>query len=88
MLKDKHGIPEPDSDGHFYVTFWLFGEGYKEEGKNDRLCFNDMNPPVNCIEKDRVFSISSSRNRGTIFTLNDGEYRMKKEGKIIKLKKE
>ncbi|WP_345829627.1 DUF943 family protein [Erwinia sp. HDF1-3R] len=86
MLNDKYGIPKSYSNGYFYVTFWVFGEGYKEEGKYDRLCFIDMKPPVNCIEKDRVFSISSSKNRGIIFTVNDGEYRMEKDGKIIKLK--
>ncbi|MGF9659397.1 DUF943 family protein [Pantoea agglomerans] len=88
MLKNKYDIPMPERNGYFYTTFWIFGEGYKEEGKYDRLCFVDMSPPVNCIEKDRVFSISSSKNRGTIFTVNDGEYRMNKEGKIIKIKDE
>ncbi|MBT0725523.1 DUF943 family protein [Rosenbergiella sp. S61] len=88
MLNDKYGIPKPDRNGHFYLIFWLFGEGYKELGKYDRLCFDDMKPPVNCIEKDRVFSISFSKNRGTIFTVNDGEYRLRTDGKIIKLKDE
>lgn len=88
MLKDKYGIPKPDGNGYFYLTFWLFGEGYKKEGKFDRLCFTDMAPPVNCIEKDRVFSISFSKNRGTIFTVNDGEYSMTRQGKVRKLKGE
>ncbi|CAH6344981.1 DUF943 domain-containing protein [Pantoea agglomerans] len=55
MLKDKYGIPNPDSEGYFYVTFWLFGEGYKKEGKYDRLCFDDMKTKVNCIEKMLFF---------------------------------
>ena len=88
ILKDKYGIPKPDKNGYFYLTVWLFGEGYKEEGKYDRLCFIDMPPPINCIEKDRVFSISNSKNRGAIFTVNDGEYHIKKNGNIIKLKDE
>lgn len=86
MLKDKYGIPGPDKEGYFYLTIWLFGDGYKEEGKYDRLCFIDMPPPVNCIEKYRVFSISSSKDRGTIFTVDDGEYRIGKDGDVIKLK--
>ena len=88
MLNDQYDIPKPDRNGHFYLTFWLFGEGYKESGKYDRLCFDDMKTPINCIEKDRVFSISFSKNRGTIFTVNDGEYRLRTDGKIIKLKDE
>jgi len=88
MIEDRYDIPKPDKDGYFYLTLWLFEEGYKEEEKYDRLCFKDMKKPVNCIEKDRVFSISSSKNRGLIFTVDNGEYRMGKDGKIIKLKGE
>ncbi|WP_434747211.1 DUF943 family protein [Pantoea sp. Lu_F5_004] len=86
MLKDKYGIPNPDSEGYFYVTFWLFGEGYKEEGKYDRLCFDDMKTKVNCIEKDAVFSVDKSRNMGVIFTVYDGDdYRLDHNGYIIKV---
>lgn len=85
MLKDKYGIPNPDSEGYFYVTFWLFGEGYKKEGKYDRLCFDDMKTKVNCIEKDAVFSVDKSRNMGVIFTVYDGDdYRLDHDGYIIK----
>ena len=85
MLKDKHGIPKPDSGGYFYVTFWWFGEGYKEEGKYDRLCFNDIKTKVNCIEKDAVFSVDKSRNFGVTFTVYDGDnYRLGQNGDIIK----
>ncbi|MCX8967445.1 DUF943 family protein [Erwinia psidii] len=84
LLKQHYDIPKPTSNGNYTVSFWLFGEGYKKEGKYDRLCFNDMNPPINCIEKDRVFWVSYSKNRGTIFTVNDGQYRINNEGKIIK----
>ena len=24
ILSDNYGIPKPDRNGHFYVTFWLF----------------------------------------------------------------
>lgn len=42
---EKYHITTPEKDGSFYLTFWLFGEGYKEEGKYDRLCFDDMQTP-------------------------------------------
>lgn len=87
-LKTLYDIPKPATYGSFTVIIWLFGEGYKEEDKYDRLCFSDMSPPVNCIEKNRVFSISSGKNRGAIFTASDGEYIMKKNGEIIKIKNE
>ena len=69
MLEKEYQTPRPDIDGSFYLTFWLFGEGYKEEGKYDRLCFKDMKPPINCIEKDRVFSVQTGRKGNLLFTV-------------------
>ena len=84
MLKNSHKVPKPDTYGFFTVVFWVFGDGYKEEGKYDRLCFEDMNPPRNCIEKNKVFTVSHGRNMGIYFTTNNKIYRMKKSGKIVK----
>ncbi|MGE1562547.1 DUF943 family protein [Pantoea septica] len=86
ILKDKYGIPKPDPDGYFYVTFWLFGEGYKKKGKYDKICFNDMKTKRNCIEKDAIFSVDKSRNMGVMFTVYDGDnYRLGQNGDIIKI---
>ncbi|SCC13005.1 DUF943 family protein [Kosakonia oryziphila] len=87
ILKEKYNIPKPEQDGYFVIIFWLFGEGYKKTDGYDRLCFDDMKTEINCIDKNRVFSISNSKNRGTIFTVSDGEYHIK-DGKIVKLKRE
>ena len=84
MLKKKYDIPKPSSSGYFTVIFWNFGEGYKKEGKYDRLCFNDMKAPINCIEKDKLFTVSYGKNLGLSFTTNDGIYRMKTKGAIVK----
>lgn len=89
MLKSRYGIPKPASYGGYDVTFWLFGDGYKEEGKYDRLCFNDMKGPVNCIEKNAIFSVDNSPNLGTVFTVYDGgDYRFDKNGKLIEIPSE
>lgn len=87
-MEKEYQIPKPDNDGSFYLTFWLFGEGYKEEGKYDRLCFKDMQPPINCIEKNRVFSVETGRNGNVFFTVDDAIYRMGNDGGIIKIKEE
>ncbi|KGD76697.1 membrane protein [Tatumella morbirosei] len=84
MLKEKYNIPNYTEDGYFTVTFWRFGEGYKEEGKYERLCFNDMLPPINCIDKDAVFTVRNNRHRDTIFATYDGHYRLKDNGNIVK----
>lgn len=65
-LKEKYKIPNPANDGFFSIVFWDFGDGYKEEGKYDRRCFPDMKPPKNCIEKDRIFSVSDSKIWGSL----------------------
>lgn len=86
MLKNRYGVPRPDTDGFFTVIFWDFGDGYKEEGKYDRLCFDDMNPPANCIEKNKVFTVNYGRNMGLYFTTNNKRYFINKDGNIIKMK--
>ncbi|MCP1438994.1 hypothetical protein J3D56_002430 [Erwinia persicina] len=88
VLKAKYNIPKPAKDGFFSIVFWDFGDGYKEEAKYDRRCFDDMKPPENCIEKNRVFSVSDSKNMGISFTTNDEIYRMKESGEIVKIKNE
>ncbi|MHC5175099.1 DUF943 family protein [Serratia rhizosphaerae] len=85
MLKERYDIPKPAYYGDFSVNFWLFGDGYKEEGKYDRRCFDDMKTKVNCIEKNIVFSVSKSENLGVIFVVENGIYRIDKNGKIAKV---
>ena len=77
-------MPNPDKEGSFYLTFWLFGDGYKEEEKYDRLCFKDMKTKANCIDKDAIFSIDNSINMGMVFRTYDGTYRLQKNGEIVK----
>ncbi|WP_261641891.1 DUF943 family protein [Erwinia mallotivora] len=86
VLKEKYKIPRTDSDGGFTMIFWNFGDGYKEEGKYDRLCFEEMKTKKNCIEKEPVFSVSNSRNRGIIFTVYDGTYHLKENGEVTKVR--
>jgi len=86
IFKEKYNVPNPAEDGSFSVTVWLFGEGYKEEGKYDRFCFNDIKSEKNCIEKDAVFTVTNSKNRGVFFTIYDGDnYRLGQNGDIIKV---
>lgn len=84
-LKIKYNIPAPSASGNYYVNFWDFGDGYNEQGKYDRRCFDDMNTVKNCIDKNAVFSVENNRKKETLFTVYDGRYLMEKNGKIIKL---
>ena len=66
-LKSHYDIPQEDSDGVFYISVWDFADGYKEEGRKDRLCFEDMPGPRNCIDKNWVMTISRARNTKQIY---------------------
>ncbi|WP_336706560.1 MULTISPECIES: DUF943 family protein [unclassified Cedecea] len=85
MLKAKYDIPGPESYSGYTITIWLFGEGYKEEGKYDRLCFDDMKTKVNCIDKDVVFIVDYSKNTGLELTVNGSIYRLEENGNLIKI---
>lgn len=88
MLKDKYGIPKPDSDRSFTIVFWDFGDGYKEEGKYDRRCFEDMKTKENCIDKNSLMFVKNGKNTGMSFWLDGGIYQVKENGEMIKSKYE
>ena len=62
FLKQKYGIPRPGREGAFTIIFWNFGEGYKETDGYDRLCFNDVDLPKNCIDKDSLLFVKKEKN--------------------------
>ncbi|MGQ3905286.1 DUF943 family protein [Mixta calida] len=84
MLKSRYGIPDPAPYGSYTITFWLFGDGYRARDKYDRLCFTDMKNQQNCVEKNKVFTVSYSEKSGLYFLANNGYYRVKDNGGIIK----
>lgn len=87
MIKKRYNIPQPDSDGEFTVVIWDFGEGYKEQGdesKDDRFCFVDSHTPRNCIDKNKDFYVSFSKNTGINFITDSAIYRIDKSGKFVK----
>ncbi|CAE1144298.1 DUF943 family protein [Serratia sp. Tan611] len=85
-LKNQYNIPQPASYGGFTVTFWLFGDGYQEEGKYDRLCFDDMPTNKSCIDKNLLMMVRYAKSTGLSFRLDGGVYRIKGNGEMIKEK--
>ena len=89
MIKEKYNIPYPDKKGFFSVVVWPFGEGYKKDMLDDnQYCFDDMKSDKNCIEKNAIFIIGSSRGNQAYFSVDNGEYILKNNGDIIKTKSE
>lgn len=85
-VQAKYNILRPEKDGSYNVILWDFGEGYKEEGKYDRLCFDDMNSPKNCVDKKSLVIISYNKDKETKFTVDDGIYVLQENGLIVKRK--
>lgn len=86
LLKNKYKIPKPDESGIYTVVLWDFGEGYKEEGKYDRLCFDDIKQPKNCINKKKLMIISHNKDNVTQFTAGNEYYILQDNGLIVKRK--
>ncbi|WP_455815626.1 DUF943 family protein [Pseudomonas graminis] len=84
MMKTKYATPQPEADGSYNVILWDFYEGYKELDKYDRLCFDDMKPPVNCVDKNSLMIISRNKYNVTKFIGDDGVYVLQDNGLIIK----
>jgi len=60
---EKYNIPT----GHkspFLIAIYAFDNGYQVEGKKDRLCFSDIEPPKNCIDKNILMTIWRTRDGG------------------------
>ncbi|WP_241573671.1 DUF943 family protein [Rosenbergiella nectarea] len=81
FLKQQYGIPRPDREGSFTKIFWNFGEGYKETDGYDRLCFNDVDLPKNCIDKDSLLFVKKDKYTYLEFWGDNGIYRIKENGK-------
>lgn len=87
LLLAKYKIPQPSSYGSYTVTVWEFGEGYMEEGKEDRLCFENMHTEKKCIDKNKLITINSDNKNGVSYSLEDGTYYVKNTGQIEKAAK-
>lgn len=62
-ILEKYNIPTGDKIP-FLIVIYAFGDGYQVEGKEDRLCFSDIKPPKNCIDKKILMMIWRTRAGG------------------------
>jgi hypothetical protein len=68
QIRRKYHIPT-GAQGPFLITIYAFGEGYQEEGKEDRLCFPNVEPPRNCIDKNILMTIWRTREGGIKYNI-------------------
>ena len=67
-IRNKYHIPD-DEAGPSLITIYAFGEGYKEEGKEQQRCFEEVKPPRNCIDKKILMTIWRTREGGIKYEL-------------------
>jgi len=83
-LKAKYAIPRPGPYGLYFIIFWDFGDGYKEDAF-DLFCFSDMKTKKNCVDKNFVFMVNNTRDGTVVFTTDVDKYTLK-NGKMIPYK--
>ncbi|MDE1188664.1 MAG: DUF943 family protein [Pantoea sp.] len=85
-IRLKYNIVSEEEGGPALISIFAFGDGYKELGKEDRLCFDDMQPPKNCIDKKRLMAVYFTRDGITQFRFDYSTYQLTDDGRIIKVK--
>ena len=78
----KLDYTEPDEQPSVYI--YDFGDGFKKEEMKDRLCFDSVLPPNNCIDKNIAMVISQLRNGEIKLAIDDDVFIQDKSGKIVK----
>lgn len=68
---------------NYYI--YRFGEGYQESGKKDRLCFDDMKEPKNCLDKDILMIVRYRKNGDIQFDIDDDTYILRQSGGLKKV---
>lgn len=78
----KLDFTEPDEQPSIYIHD--FGDGFKKEEMRDRLCFDSVSPPNNCIDKNIAMVISQLRNGETKLAIDNDVFIQNKSGKLVK----
>lgn len=78
----KLDFTEPDEQPSVYI--YDFSDGFKKEEMKDRLCFDSVSPPNNCIDKNIAMVISQLRNGEIKLAIDDDVFIQDKSGKIVK----
>lgn len=84
-IASQYKIKSTHQPGPASYYFYAIGDGYSSLGSKDRICFNDMPPPTNCLDKNLLMKIQRNKDNNVTFTLNSGRYGVNRDGNIIKL---
>lgn len=85
MLTERSSFLMPASDRHYFISFWDYGDGFKEKNDDDMLCFSQIKSDINCIDKQALLIISNNNVGDVFFTVDNTRYRLV-DNKIIKVR--
>ena len=74
ILEKKYGITAAEKYSQPDIYVWNFGSGYLPLSKYDRLCFSDLAAPDNCINKERLLTVSVNKQGETVLITKGSRY--------------
>jgi len=83
-LKHQYNLPQTDENGNFTMIFWDLAGGLKPEKIDDSICFPELKPPANCIDKNSLMWVRNTPNRGLTVVVSSGYYQVKEDGRLVR----
>jgi len=83
-IKTQYGITSIEGRGAKSIYVYAFGKGYLPEEDKDRLCFDDMPGPKNCIDKEILMMVLRTRDGAQQFIFDNAVYVQGADGKLMK----
>lgn len=84
LLSSQYKLDFTELNEQPSVYIYDFGNGFKKEEMKDRLCFNSVSPPNNCIDKNIAMVISQRRNGEIKLAIDDEVFIEDKSVRIVK----
>lgn len=83
----KYNIKAFNENGSITYYFYALGEGYQPLEKKDRICFKQIQPPANCLDKNLLMKIQRTQDGGVMFSLDSGNYTVNKDNEMSQLQR-
>ena len=81
-ITERYHLVADRPEGMFFYAVYAFDKGYQKEGKEDRLCFDEMTPPENCVDKNILLQMMPWGNGEDKFYFGSATYMANKNGDI------
>ena len=84
-ILQRYSISDEGKNGPIEYSIFPFGDGYQPLGKEDRLCFDDMAEPNNCIDKGWLMAVWRTYKGEEKYITDSGRYMQDNKGTIYKV---